>query len=258
VLSRDPPEENSVYETAFLASNDNYWPLFASMFTPLNGGISRLQAKNLGMSLLLHGLLLGWLLHSPYPRFLAPSSVAYGEYGSVTHLYWPGPLTEGRTDAKTSPARRQSEALRRLTWNKSHKLKKPPKTVAPSAVLEAAIQAGESNPASSTPPAGAPYGSLTDGPATGDEVLPALPVSATDPVVGPNDLAGHGEGSVVVEITIDDKGNIVQKTVLQSLGPLVDAKVLAALENWHFSPATRNGVAIPSKQDVYYHFKPRA
>ena len=74
----------------------------------------------------------------------------------------------------------------------------------------------------------------------------------------PNDLAGHGEGSVVVEITIDDKGNIVQKTILQSLGPLVDAKVLAALENWHFSPATRNGVAIPSKQDVYYHFKPRA
>lgn len=250
-------EENSVYETAFLASNDNYWLLFASMFTPLNGGISRHQARNLGMSLALHGLLLGWLLHSPYPRFLAPSSVAAGEYGSITHLYWPSPLTRDRTDAKSTPARRQSAALRRLAWNKSHKLKSP-KTVASSSLLEAAIQASESNPSSPPPPAGAPYGSLTDGPALGDEVLPALPVLATDPVVGPNDLAGHGEGSVVVEITIDDKGNIVQKTVLQSLGPLVDAKVLAALENWHFSPATRNGVAIPSKQDVYYHFKPRA
>ncbi len=91
---------------------------------------------------------------------------------------------------------------------------------------------------------------------SGDEIRPALPVSATDPVVDRADLAGHGEGSVVVEITIDDKGNIVQKVVLQSLGPAIDQKVLAALESWHFSPATRNGVAIPSKQDVYYHFKP--
>jgi hypothetical protein len=30
--------------------------------------------------------------------------------------------------------------------------------------------------------------------------------------------------------------------------------VLEALENWRFRPATRNGIAIPSKQDVFYHF----
>ena len=34
----------------------------------------------------------------------------------------------------------------------------------------------------------------------------------------------------------------------------IDGKVLEALENWRFRPATRNGVAIPSKQDVFYHF----
>jgi hypothetical protein len=45
--------------------------------------------------------------------------------------------------------------------------------------------------------------------------------------------------------------------VVQSLGPAIDAKVLAALENWRFRPATRDGVPIPSKQDVVYHFKPR-
>jgi TonB family protein len=72
--------------------------------------------------------------------------------------------------------------------------------------------------------------------------------------VGPADLSGQ-EGDVVVEITIDAQGNIVQKVVIQSLGPAVDQKVLAALENWRFRPATQNGVAIPSKQDVYYHFK---
>jgi hypothetical protein len=44
---------------------------------------------------------------------------------------------------------------------------------------------------------------------------------------------------------------------VQSLGPAIDAKVMAALENWRFRPATRDGVPIPSKQDVVYHFKPR-
>jgi TonB family protein len=58
----------------------------------------------------------------------------------------------------------------------------------------------------------------------------------------------------VVEITIDETGNIVQKVVLHSLGPAVDGRLLAALEKWHFAPASKNGVPIPSKQDVYYHF----
>ena len=88
---------------------------------------------------------------------------------------------------------------------------------------------------------------------SGDEIRPALPVSSSDPVVDAADLP-PSEGSVIVEVTIDEKGNIVRKSVIESLTPAIDAKVLAALENWRFLPATRNGVAIPSKQDVYYHF----
>jgi protein TonB len=61
----------------------------------------------------------------------------------------------------------------------------------------------------------------------------------------------------VVEITIDERGDIVRKTVLQSLGPKLDEKVMAALESWHFNPATRNGIAIASKQDAIFHFRAR-
>jgi hypothetical protein len=50
---------------------------------------------------------------------------------------------------------------------------------------------------------------------------------------------------------------IVNKTVLQSLGPKLDEKVLVALDNWHFHPATRNGAPIPSKQDAIFHFRAR-
>jgi len=45
--------------------------------------------------------------------------------------------------------------------------------------------------------------------------------------------------------------------VLQSLGSKLDEKVMAALEQWHFHPATRNGVAIASKQDAIFHFRSR-
>jgi TonB family protein len=68
-----------------------------------------------------------------------------------------------------------------------------------------------------------------------------------------SDAAGI-EGDVIVEITIDEQGTIVQKVVLQSLGPAVDNRLLATLEQWHFTPAAKNGVPIPSKQDVHYHF----
>jgi TonB family protein len=90
----------------------------------------------------------------------------------------------------------------------------------------------------------------------GAEVRPALPARTFEPHVSPDYLHGITEGNVVIEITIDETGTIVGKTVMQSMGPAIDATVLAALENWHFHPATRDGVPIPSRQDVVYHFKP--
>jgi TonB family protein len=230
------------------------------MFTPPNDRISLPQARTLGASLLLHALFLGWILHPPSARVLAPSSVAAGDQGTVlTHLYWPNqPVKDGATNTPNS--HEHSNAQRQLTWKKSHKAGKAvaPELSASSSKDESQAEANAAKSSAPVAPAGMPYGTLAGGAATGDEIRPALPVSATDPVVDPRDLGGHGEGSVIVEITIDDQGDIVQKTVLQSLGPLIDGKVLSALENWHFLPATRNGVAIPSKQDVYYHFKPNS
>ena len=94
------------------------------------------------------------------------------------------------------------------------------------------------------------------GPGFGDEIRPALPVATSDPVVYPWQLPDF-EGNVVVEITIDTRGEITKKTVLQSMGPNIDERVLIALDNWHFHPATKNGAPIPSKQDAVFHFRAR-
>jgi TonB family protein len=201
-------------------------------------------------SLVLHVAFLGWLLHRPAPIFVAPSSTLAGISGaSVTHLYWPSDSISGASGA---PAKKRVP----LVWKKAQNAtaeKASPESVT---AQEAANQPAP-DLATSGASAGSPYGSLSEGPAGGHEIRAALPMVTREPLVDRSELAPDTDGNVVVEITIDEAGNIVGKVVIASLGAEVDAKVLAALDNWKFRPATRDGVPIPSKQDVVYHFKSR-
>jgi TonB family protein len=116
---------------------------------------------------------------------------------------------------------------------------------------ERTLESGKSsNPAT----AGSKYGSLSDGDISGQEIRPALWTSGPNPALAADDFAQGLQGSVIVEITIDEQGNVVATSLLQGLSPAVDARVIEALQMAHFVPAKRNGVSIPSKQDVYYHF----
>ena len=90
--------------------------------------------------------------------------------------------------------------------------------------------------------------------AVGSEVRPALPEVFPDPDVDRASLPSSVKGDVIVEITIDERGNVVEERLLTGVDPGVDEKVIAALRNWHFLPATSDGVPIPSKQDVHFHF----
>jgi TonB family protein len=210
------------------------------MFSPLYPAIPRRRATSLTVSLAVHFIFLGWLLHSPTPIFVAPSSVVKGQAGSfVTRIYFGG-------DSGVS----QQQPEPRLTWRRLQKNASGHRLEPPSAKFEVGNESASNRP--SGPAAGSLYGSLSYGTMTGPEIRPALPIVHPDPVFG-SDAAGI-EGDVVVEVTIDEQGAIVQKTVLHSLGPAVDNRVLAALEKWQFTPASKNGVPIPSKQDVYYHF----
>jgi TonB family protein len=210
------------------------------MFTQLSPAILKRQATLLSVSVAVHLLLLGWVLHSPAPIFVAPASVVRGQSGSsLTRIYFGGATGVSQENPKPS-----------LTWHRPPKTARAHSLEPPLAKLEMGNETASNR--SSGPAAGSLYGSLSYGTLNGPEIRPALPVISPDPVFG-SDTAGI-EGDVIVEVTIDEAGNIVQKVVLHSLGPAVDDRVLAALERWHFAPASKNGVPIPSKQDVYYHF----
>jgi len=233
------------------------------MFAQLNLGTAIRQRKVLGASLALHCLLFAWLLHSTEPQLINPTSVALGRNGRVlAQIYWP---TQSPDDSATSSSDRATEVYRhqrvghdKLLWKRTSKPAKlpSPKSVLPPSGVEDDAKIATLSQLGHGATAGHPYGTVPGGPVYGDEIRPALPVSTADPVAFPWELP-ESEGRVVVEIVIDERGEIVRKTVLESMGSKLDQKVLAALENWRFQPATHNGVAIASKQDAIFHFHAR-
>ena len=232
------------------------------MFSQLNPGPARRQRWVLGGTIAIHGLLLAYMLHEPEPLLLSPVSVAMGQNGkSVTRLFWssrnPDDSAHSSSDLATQKYRHQRLSHDKLIWK------------APTAVAKLAQQnplarnTAEDNSKTQTlsalghgAQAGLPYGTLNSGSFYGDEIRPALPITTSDPVVWPWQLP-TAAGNEIIEITIDERGEITKKTVLQSLGPDIDSKCLAALENWRFRPATRNGSPIASKQDAIFPFRAR-
>jgi TonB family protein len=213
----------------------------------------------LSFSITLHLCFLAWLLRAPSPTFLAPQSIVRGERnGSATALFFPTRRgEEGAESSSQSRAARSPLAARsRLTWTKSRNVGKSHERELAIGNTEDEKARLASSGVNGAVPLGSPYGSVSQGAISGFEIRPALWASGTDPFIAPTELGGV-EGDVVVEITIDEHGNVVRTSVLRSLNAAIDAKVVAALGNWHFHPATRDGIAVASKQDVYYHFPQR-
>ena len=225
------------------------------MFTQTQSAIPQERLAAFCLSVGLHCLFLLWLLHEPGPKILAPSFVVNGDHATyLAHLYWPNQRNQAAHDASPGLSDASSRQLlnAHLTW-KQHAKAATSERALPRPKLGLDAETTMSGQSTQAHAAGSPLGTILDGPLTGEEVRPALPVVSPDPIVPATELNGL-QGDVVVEVTIDEKGNVIQKVVIQSLAPVIDGRVLEALENWRFRPATRNGVAIPSKQDVYYHF----
>jgi TonB family protein len=213
-------------------------------------------------SLALHAVVLAWLLHAPEPRLLNPNSVAYGQNGtSVTRLYWSSktPDAGSHSSPDVVTQRYRHERLgQKLTWKASKEVAKlsAPQTPVSKAEAEDNAKTQTLSAQGHGAQAGATYGTLAQGSFYGEEIRPALPIATADPSVWPWQLP-EAPGNEVIEITIDERGEITNKVVLHSLGADIDSKCLAALENWHFHPATRNGSPIPSKQDAIFPFRAR-
>lgn len=198
-----------------------------SMFCFPQPGSGRRRVSLL-TSLLIHcGVVYLWLHHAPV--FVKPSSVAWGQHGQTENLtYFPAP----------------------------HELKPPAKKTPPRFFLKAKPKLAKENPENATAAAraGAEYGSLSQGRSAGTEARPALPVVFPDPAIFPWQLPKGLQGDVIVEVTINEQGAVTETRLLQSFAVGIDETVVATVRNWRFKPATVDGVAISSRQDVHFHF----
>ncbi|HEX8816590.1 MAG TPA: TonB family protein [Terriglobales bacterium] len=214
-----------------------------NLIGPINIAGARRQKAALWASVGLHVALLAWLIHSPKAIFVSPTWVRQGRGGtSLAHIYFEGNPDVGRAHL---PSRVYLEPNKETAKNNSR-----PK---PDSKYKTDGKRDEALLLPNQRPAGAPYGSLSYGTISGPDVRAAIPEVFPDPAFSAAEQA-EAAGDVIVEVTIDDQGNVAETRLVQGLSPYIDQKVLATIGRWRFLPATRNSVPMASKQDIYYHF----
>ncbi len=203
------------------------------------------QSISMLLSFAVQGALLLALLYSAAPIFVTPSDVDFGiphSSGSRSIVYLAPVGPEQASPPATPP---------RLTLKAALPAKpKPPKS---EPKREQSASTADNAP-EDTARGGSPFGRVPGSPLTGDEVVPAFPDVYPDPPISRADLPAGIQGDVIVEVTIDPRGDVVETKLIQGIGYGVEQKVLQVLQRWHFHPAMRDGVTIASQHIVHFHY----
>jgi len=192
-----------------------------------------------------HGALLWFLLYHAPAIFVNPSETDLGipnSYGSRSIVYLAPVGPEREQTAKEEPRL----ALHRVA-------PKPAPQPKPTERHEPAAKTADNAP-DETARGGSPFARAPGSPMTFDEVVPAFPVIYPDPPVSRGDLPAGIQGDVIVQVTIDPQGNVVETKLIQGIGYGIEQKVLDVLQRWRFHPAVRDGVNIASQHIVHFHY----
>ncbi len=199
--------------------------------------------KSIVGSLCMHCAMIALVIWICSPRYLHESASLRGKDGdkSAIALVSPGIAAPFRTKTIAEP--------------EDHRLHLPPRrkvrNPAPAPPIEASASTENKMP-EATP--GSQNGSLSFGLTGNHDVRIAYSVFAPDPPIDRSKLPEWIRGDVVVEVAINEKGDVVETRVLKSLGFGLDDVIVETLRKWHYQPAKVDGVAVASKHDVYFHF----
>ncbi len=182
--------------------------------------------------------------HNPRVIDLSPDWLAHGDAAQTYKLTYFPPAAKNDATPR--------DAARLLFPVRASKLRPPSQPPEPQQVIVIA----DAEAADHNSRAGSPLGTMTtiDGPITGHEVHVAYPVVYPDPPVARAELPRDLQGDVVIEVTIDSQGNVVETKIVQAIGHGIDEKIEATLRRWHYHPATLDGTPVASRHDVHFHF----
>jgi TonB family protein len=183
--------------------------------------------------------------HNPRVIDLTPTRLAYGDGAHTYKLIY---IPAGASNSDTPPDAAKLLFPREARKQRPHP-QSPAKTAPEPRQVTANADAGEHNSRAGSPP-----GTMIDGPITGHEVHVAYPVVYPDPPVDRAELPRGLQGDVVIEVTIDSQGNVVETKIVQAIGHGIDEKIEATLRRWRYQPATLDGTPVASRHDVHFHF----
>jgi protein TonB len=86
-------------------------------------------------------------------------------------------------------------------------------------------------------------------------IVIALPKYFPYPEPSLASLAKGVAGDVILHAVIDEHGRISELTLMQGLGPAIDDAVIQTVNQWSFVPATKDGVPVPSVQELHFHYE---
>lgn len=210
---------------------------------PRSSWIRRYRA--VGLSVCAHLVLLGIIIfRNPRVIDLSSTWLAHGDGEHNYQITYIAPNDDSAPDA----ARLLLPPKPSPTKPKPHP-KPAPKPAEEKHEVVANAEAGDHNSH-----AGSPLGRVVDGPISGHEVHVAYPTVYPDPPVDRAGLPKDLIGDVVIEVTIDSQGDVVETKIVQSIGHGIDEKIEATLRRWHYAPATLDGTPVASHHDVHFHF----
>jgi TonB family protein len=156
-----------------------------------------------------------------------------------TALYWsPNAASSG---AKPQPV--------------EHKARRPPASVAAAKLNLPPVP--ESPPQKSATLTGmaTPEQEPTLGTGQGSEdAEPALPLFYPSPGITDRSLLPVVKQNIVVDVNISAMGDVTDERLVRGLGNALDQLVLATVKGWRFRPATLNGTAVASVQELVFPF----
>ena len=197
------------------------------------------------LSLAVHIVVVLVLAHHSAPAFIMPSDIALGTPGSSGSVIYLAP----------TGAERVVEVPEEPRFSLHAAALKPPSPPKPQMPVHGNKRSTEGATLDATASGGSFYGARIPGaPLTGHEIIPAFPQVFPDPAISRADLPAGVQGDVVVEVTIDEHGNVVELKLVRGIGYGIEERVLTTLRQWHFRPASRDGVTIASQHIVTFHY----
>jgi TonB family protein len=87
-------------------------------------------------------------------------------------------------------------------------------------------------------------------------VVPPVTVSRTAPPWYPNEIEKLREFRGLLEVVVDERGDVRSAALAKSVHPKYDAGLLEAARGWKFRPATKDGVPVPYRTTIVIRLGP--